>query len=186
MNVRLPTHMSKAAFLRWVEGREERYELVGGRVVMMPRPTRSHGLIVTNLLLALRSQLDPHPWQIIVEFGLDAEDDTLRYPDIVVDAVGGGRKDYTAISPAFLAEVLSPSTAEIDLGEKAAGYLQLPTLRGYLVFSQDEPKAWVWPRDDKGFSAGPQIIAGQDQTIHVKDLALDLRMSAIYAGRLAD
>lgn len=182
MNVHLPTHMSKAAFLRWAEGREERYELVRGRVVMMPRPARRRGLIVRNLVVLLSNRLDPKHWEVIAEFGLDAEPETLRYPDIVVDAVGGGGKDYTAMCPVLLAEVLSPSTAEIDLGDKAAEYLQLPSLKAYLVFSQDEPKAWVWLRGDKGFGPGPQIVVGADQTIIVNELALELPLAAIYAG----
>jgi hypothetical protein len=35
MNVQLPVHLDKPAFLAWAEGRKGRYELVGGRVVMM-------------------------------------------------------------------------------------------------------------------------------------------------------
>jgi Uma2 family endonuclease len=182
MNVHLPNQIDKAAFLAWVEGREGHYELVRGRVVMLPGFSRRHGLIVTNLVVALRNQLDPQRWQVIAEFGLDSEPETLRYPDIVVDAVGGGGKDYTAISPVLVAEVLSPSTAEIDLGDKAAEYLQMPSLRAYLVFSQDEPKAWVWLRSQNGFAPGPQVFASADETIRVGDLGLELPLSAIYAG----
>jgi len=182
MNVHLPTHMSKAAFIDWAEGREGRYELVRGRVVMMPGSSRRHGIIVTNLLVKLRSSLDPQLWQVIGEFGLDAEPETLRYPDIVVDAVGGGGKDYTAISPVLLVEVLSPSTAEIDLGDKAAEYLQLPSLQCYIVFSQDEPKAWTWLRGTNGFEAGPQIVAGENQIIRIEALGVDLALSDIYSG----
>jgi hypothetical protein len=35
MNVQLPLHMEKEAFLAWAEGREGRYELDCGRVIMM-------------------------------------------------------------------------------------------------------------------------------------------------------
>jgi Uma2 family endonuclease len=182
MNVHLPAQMDKAAFIAWVQGREGHYELVRGRVVMLPGFSRRHGLIVTNLVVAIRNQLDPQRWQVIAEFGLDSEPETLRYPDIVIDAVGGGGKDYTATSPVLVAEVLSPSTAEIDLGDKAAEYLQMPSLRAYLVFSQDEPKAWVWLRGHSGFAPGPQVAVGPDQTIRIDDLGLKLPLSAIYAG----
>jgi Uma2 family endonuclease len=182
MNVHLPTHMDKSAFLAWVQRREGHYELVRGRVVMLPGFSRRHGLIVTNLVVAIRNQLDPERWQVIAEFGLDSEPETLRYPDIVVDAVGGGGKDYTATSPLLVAEVLSPSTAEIDLGDKAAEYLQLLSLAAYLVFSQDEPKAWVWLRSHAGFAPGPQVVAGPDQAIRIKNLGLELALSAVYAG----
>jgi hypothetical protein len=35
MNVQLPVHMDQQGFLAWVQGREERYELDRGRVIMM-------------------------------------------------------------------------------------------------------------------------------------------------------
>jgi hypothetical protein len=49
MNVQPDVQMDKAAFLAGVEGREGRYELAGGRVLMMTAGTMGHGLIVGNL-----------------------------------------------------------------------------------------------------------------------------------------
>ena len=46
MNIQLPVHMVKTGFLAWVEGREERYELVEGRAIMMVGASRGHGRIV--------------------------------------------------------------------------------------------------------------------------------------------
>jgi Uma2 family endonuclease len=94
MNVQLPVHMDKTAFLAWVQGREERYELVDGRVVMMTGASRTHGILVLNIAMLLRSQLDPTT--VIADFGLDAGPRTLRYPDIMVDRAGG---DYTTSDP---------------------------------------------------------------------------------------
>ena len=54
MNIQLPPDMDKAAFLAWVQGREGRYELVDGRVVMMVGASRAHGRIVRNLLMFVR------------------------------------------------------------------------------------------------------------------------------------
>ena len=182
MNVQLPLHIDKAAFLAWVQGREGRYELAGGRVVMMVGASRNHGVIVGNLFSLIREQLDPGAWTIIQDFGLDAGPETLRYPDIVVDRRGGRGGDFTATSPALLAEVLSPSTAEIDLGDKAAEYLQLPSLSAYLVMAQAEPKAWIWVRGAHGFPPKPTIVGGLDKVIHVASLQLALPLGAIYAG----
>ena len=154
MNIRPNLRMEKAAFTAWMQANEGRFELAGGRVVMMPGVSRNHGLMVTNLVVALRAQLDPRRWAVIAEFGLDAGPETLRYPDIVVDRAGGGAKDTTATAPALLVEVLSPSTAATDLGDKAAEYLQLPSLFAYIVLSQDEPKAWVWTSRNRGIYPG--------------------------------
>jgi Uma2 family endonuclease len=181
MNIRPDLRMDKAAFIAWMQANEGRYELAGGHVVMMPGISRSHGLMVTNLVVALRARLDPHQWAVIAEFGLDAGPETLRYPDIVVDRAGGGAKDYTATAPALLVEVLSPSTAATDLGDKAAEYLQIPSLFAYIVLSQDEPKAWVWARAIGEFAPGPVVIAGTEAIIRIAALQLEPPLAEIYA-----
>jgi Uma2 family endonuclease len=182
MNVVLPVHMDKPAFLAWVQGREGRYELADGRVAMMVGASRAHGVIVMNLAAMLRAQLDPQQWAAFADFGLEAGETTLRYPDIVVDRAGGRAMDYTATAPALVIEVLSPSTAEIDLGDKAAEYLRLSTLLGYLVLAQSEPKAWVWLRQAEQFSLSPTVVTGHDKVVHVPTLKLALPLGAIYAG----
>ncbi len=182
MNIQLPTHLEKLAFLAWLDRVEERYELVGGRVIMMARPARGHAIIVVNLVSLLRARLDPHRWTVLSKFGLDAGPETLRFPDIIVDRAGGAAGDLTATAPVLAAEVLSPSTAAVDLGDKAAEYLQLPSLAAYLVFAQDEPKVWAWIRGQEGFPPGPDVIAGADKTIRISSLGLDLRLGEIYAG----
>jgi Uma2 family endonuclease len=182
MNIQPNLRMSKAAFIEWSATAEERYELVGGRVLMMARPALAHALIIANLIVALRARLDPNRWVVISEFGIDAGPETLRYPDVVVDPVGGAAKDYTAKAPVLLAEVLSPSSIETDLGDKAAEYLQTPSLLAYIVLSQDEPKAWVHARSGAGFAAGPVVVTGMEAKIQIAALQLELPMADIYAG----
>jgi Uma2 family endonuclease len=186
MNIQLPTHMDKPAFLDWLDQVEERYELVGGRVVMMVRASRAHGIIVRNLVLMLHARIDPRQWTVIAEFGLDAGPQTLRFPDILVDRAGGAPGDFTATAPVLAVEVLSPSTAAIDLGDKAAEYLRLSSLAAYLVFAQDEAKAWVWERSDGSFAAGPVVIAGMDSAISVAALGLKLPLASVYADLKID
>jgi Putative restriction endonuclease len=53
MNVQLPVRMDKTAFLDWVQGREERYELDRERVIMMTGGSRAHWQITANLFKAL-------------------------------------------------------------------------------------------------------------------------------------
>jgi Uma2 family endonuclease len=182
MNVQLPVHIDKPTFLAWVQGREERYELAEGRVIMMVGASRAHGLIVGNLLVMLREQLDPRQWTVIAEFGLDAGPKTLRYPDIVVDRTGGAAGDYVAMAPVLLAEVLSPTTAELDLGDKAAEYLRLPGLFAYLVFAQSGHKAYVWVRGADEFPPAPSVIVGRDEIIQIAALNLALPLGPVYAG----
>ena len=185
MNVQLPMHLDKAGFLAWVQGREERYELAQGRVVMVVGASKAHGILVLNLAELLRGQLNRREWTVILDFGLDTGPDTLRYPDLMVDRAGGLKSAMTS-APVLLAEVLSPSTARIDFGEKPTEYLRLPSLLAYLVFSQDEPKAWVWLRGQDGFPRDPHIIAGPGETLQIAALNLRLPLSAIYEDVLSD
>jgi len=185
MNIQLPVQMDKPEFLAWVERQEARYELSEGRVVMMVGASAAHGLIVGNLIAILKGQVDPKEWWVIPDHGLDLGPKTLRYPDIVIERAGGDRKRRTATAPILLAEVLSPSAADVDLGDKAAEYLQLSTLATYLVFSQDEPKAWMWTRREQGFPPAPIVVKGEDKIIQVPALRLMLPMGATYAGVFA-
>jgi hypothetical protein len=79
MNVHLPVHLDKTGFLAWVQGREERYELAQGHVIMMAGASLTHARIVRRLMVMLDRQLDPHLWEAVMDFGLDLGPKTLRY-----------------------------------------------------------------------------------------------------------
>jgi Uma2 family endonuclease len=179
MNVHLPAQFDKEAFLAWANKHEERYELVDGRVVMMTGASLDHGRIVGNLYFSVRSRLESR-WEVVADFGLDAGPRTLRYPDILVHRAGREGTNFTTNEPVFLAEVLSPSSEALDLGDKAAEYLRLPSLQAYLVLAQSEAKAWLWQRSDSTFAPGPTVIAGIEQSIKIAALSVDLPLSEIY------
>jgi Uma2 family endonuclease len=117
---------------------------------------------------------------ILSDFGIDLPDETLRFPDIMVDPASDAGRDLTASAPVLIAEVLSPSSERIDLGDKAAEYLQLPSLGAYLVLAQDEVKAWACQRGADGFPAGPHVVTAP-ATIRLTVLDLDLPLAEVYA-----
>ncbi|MGH6920882.1 MAG: Uma2 family endonuclease, partial [Geminicoccaceae bacterium] len=51
--------MSLAAFLEWDDGTDTRYELIDGRIVAMAPPVEAHGMIVANIVAAIRPGLKP-------------------------------------------------------------------------------------------------------------------------------
>ena len=83
--------------------------------------------------------------------------------------------------PCGVIEVLSPSTATYDLGDKAAEYLRLSSLSTYVVFAQDDRKAWVWRRGKAGFLPTPEVIEGDDAAVRIPDLGIVLPFSEVYA-----
>ena len=198
MNIQPDLRMDKAAFIAWMAANEGRYELAGGRVVMMPGVSRAHGMLVMNVASLLRDQLDRTQWTVIAEFGLDAGPETLRYPDIVVDRAGGGAKDYTATAPALLVEVLSPSTAATDLGDKAAECVaarQQPTSatrpQSICRYRASSPTSCCRRTSRRlgcgheqraEFAPGPAVIAETEAIIRIAALQLELPLAEIYAG----
>jgi Uma2 family endonuclease len=180
MNVQLPSQMDQQAFLAWVQGREERYELDQGRVIMMTRGSRGHCHITMNLMKALHVRLDPDRFAVLPRFGIDPGPRTIRFPDIVVDVAGEKPGDLTATAPVLIVEVLSPSSERIDLGDKVAEYLRIPSLLAYLVVAQDEMEAWVWVRGPKVFGPGAEVLKGNDAVIRIPPLGIDLPFAEVY------
>ncbi len=180
MNVQLPVHMDQQHFLAWIQDREERYELDRGRVIMMTGGSRAHWQITLNLARTLVERLDPDRFAVLPEFGVDLGPDTIRFPDVVVDAAGEASGDLKATAPVLIAEVLSPSSERIDLGDKAAECLRLPSLLAYFVFAQDEMKAWVWARGPANFPASADVLEGEGAVVRIERLSLDLPFTAVY------
>jgi Uma2 family endonuclease len=180
MNVQLPIHMDQQAFLAWVGSQEERYELDRGRVIMMTGGSRAHWQITLNLAKALDARLDANRFMVLPEFGVNFGPASIRFPDVVVDLAGQPPKDQTATAPVFIAEVLSPSSERIDLGDKAAEYLRLPSLQAYVVFAQDEMKAWAWVRGPGGFPSSCEVISGSEGVLRVAPLTIELPFAEIY------
>jgi len=181
MNVQPRVPMDKDTFLAWAQGREGRFELVERHVVMMVGGSKTHALIASQLMRALWARIDVSKWVVLgSDLAVDVGPDSLRYPDAIVDSIGGQRA-LVATAPVLIAEVLSPSSATLDLGDKAAEYLRLPSLAAYLVLSQHEVKVWVYLKGSDQ-RPGPRAITGASAAISVSALGIDLPLAEIYRG----
>jgi Uma2 family endonuclease len=155
MNIQSDMRMGKSEFLAWVQAREGRFELAGSRVVMMTGGSRGHAIVVRQLAAALEKRLDGTRWTVLTsDFGVDIGPSTVRYPDVVVDVAGGHFEDLTATAPAIIAEVISPSSAKDDLGDKADEYMRLPSLTPTSCSRRMRPKRGSGCADRKGSRPG--------------------------------
>jgi Uma2 family endonuclease len=106
-----------------------RRELIGGMVYMMSRPAILHQIVQGKMYRQLDEFLDNKPCKVIMEPDLrlfplpDQSDDTVVAPDLVVICNRSkiGRLSYNGV-PDLVIEILSPSTAWKDRGEKLALY----------------------------------------------------------------
>ena len=183
MTVHPGTLMSKEAFLVWSAGQATPYELAFGRVSPKMTPaSRAHNEITSNIIFALRSQLDRSIWRVgFTDFGLETPE-SIRQPDVFVEPAGGDRAARVCRDPAFICEVLSASTQLVDLAHKPREYFTLDSLRCYLVVGQEKREAWVWVRlDDGSWPAEPLYLEG-DGTIELPNLSVALNFDLIFKG----
>jgi len=182
-NLKHDQKFKKSEFFDWVTGREGRYELQDGRIIVQAGGTRNHWRVTSAFLIALRGRLAADAWEVgttdlAVEIG-----DNERYPDVLVEAAGGDGSALSTSQPVILIEVLSPSSVGLDMTIKLAEYTTLASLEAYIVASQEEPICWVWQRGSDGcFPRLPEQIEGRDASIGLHGRSIDFPLAEIYRG----
>lgn len=132
---------TREEYLEFEVTSQERHEYVNGEIRLMTGGTPDHNDIASNLLVALKLRLKGKPYRIfITDQRLWVPDRNLyTYPDVMVVEkplqLQTGRTD-TLINPCFIAEVLSKSTQDYDLGEKFSAYRTIDSFREYLLIDQ--------------------------------------------------
>jgi Uma2 family endonuclease len=95
--------------------------------------------------------------------------------DVVREIRGGD----SLLNPSVIVEVLSPSTEDYDRGGKFDDeYRFIPSLREYVLVSQDEARIEVRSRDDGGDWTTRTYVDGQSAIIGAVGATLDV--AAVY------
>jgi Uma2 family endonuclease len=131
-------------FLEWERQQPERYEYVGGMIVMMVGGTSDHHTISLNTGARLRAALRGSGCRAYVEGMKVDAGEGASYPDVVVTCAPVAPKQDVVLEPVVIVEVLSRSTE--SCGAKWLAYQRMPSLRQYVLVSQDEIKVEVFER----------------------------------------
>ncbi len=133
--------MSVDAFLVWAEGRQGRYELVGGHVHKMASERVGHTRAKLDAVLALLRAIEVAglPCEVLQDGATIRIDATTAFQS---DALvrGGSRLSDDAIEtpdPIIVVEELSPRTSVRDRRHKVAGYFGVPTISHYVIVDTD-------------------------------------------------
>ena len=174
--------MTTEEFLVWERQQTERHEFYAGEVFSQSGGTRKHSLIGTNIVSTIVSMLKGHDCQAhgsdmrvhVEATGYQA------YPDVsvVCPPIEGVAEDVIS-NPILVVEVLSPSTADFDRGGKFGHYRQIPSLKEYLVFWQDEVRVEQHTRTEDGLWLLREIN-GIDSRLHLASLRVPLAMRDVY------
>ena len=150
----------------------------------------NHGEIVSNLFTALTTRFDRDVWQLLTQDGeVGCPTGRHRFPDILLTRRPARYADHprgerrVLLNPTVCIEVLSNSTEEVDLEEKPADYLSVPTVTDYVTVEQRRrrvlhrrrvvgavPARWDVDRLDAG-----------DAMLVLADPAVSLPLADIYA-----
>lgn len=139
--------MTVDGFLDRDDETDTRYELIDGRVVAMNPPTAPHALLLTTLGAALLARV-PHACRVYTGGGARnwADDWNFRVPDVTVSCTHS-RKSWVE-APILICEILSPSTARLDVTAKLDFYRSLSSVREILVVRTLKRHVTLWRRSD--------------------------------------
>jgi Uma2 family endonuclease len=177
-----PRHYTLKEYFALQEKNSAKYEYIEGEAFAVGGASLAHNLIKGNLVAALRPPVRRKGGRVLDESVLLVvrANAFYTYPDVLVTTDPADRRDpYLVRQPLLLAEVLSPATAEYDRTEKFANYQKLPSLRHYLLISQN---AWVveWFRRDDAGQWVYTLLSTPDDVLEIPDLGLSLPLRELY------
>lgn len=118
-------------------------EYLSGEIIAMSGANLAHNFIRLDIATEINIQLKDREYEVVIS---DMRVKTIPdvsyfYPDVVVFCGEPEFEDETfdtLLNPVVIIEVLSPSTEIYDRTEKFEYYKQIPTLKEYILVSQDE------------------------------------------------
>ena len=168
-------HLERAATYRSEYFRGEIFAMAGG--------SPQHSRIKTNVISQLNSQLKGQPCTTYdSDLRIKCPTGLYTYPDasvICAELEFDDDQRDTVLNPTLLIEVLSKSTEAYDRGKKFDNYRSIPSLREYVLVSQDEPTIQRFLRNDDN-TWTLTAVAGLDQTIPLRSIGIDLPLSEVY------
>ncbi|MEG4504685.1 Uma2 family endonuclease [Microcoleus sp. F6_B4] len=131
-----------------------KHEYRRGHVYAMTGAKKPHIVISVNLVSLLNNHLRESSCLVLssdIKVRLE-EANCYYYPDV---AVTGDERDTSntedfILYPSLVVEVLSPSTAAFDRGDKFADYQASPSLQEYVLITQSEIKIECFRLNESG------------------------------------
>ncbi|MGQ9558398.1 MAG: Uma2 family endonuclease [Desulfurispora sp.] len=134
---------------------EQRYELLKGELIMVPRPRPAHQRIALRIAAALHSYLRQNPrGEVLQEVDVHLGEQVVAPDVLFISQERGGiiGELYVQGAPDLVVEVLSPATAALDKKQKSALYWAAGVQEYWLVDPEIKlvevllsgPQGWLW------------------------------------------
>lgn len=171
------TPFSADDFLAWDATQTERHEFVGGEVFAMAGGEDRHASVSLAVASSLRSHLKGSRCRVYMnDVKLQvAAANAFFYPDVFVTcSERDAANRHVKQEPLLVVEVLSPSTAAYDRGDKFASYRLCPTLAEYAVIDIDRRAVDLFRKNAEGLWVLHPLVGNATLTLASVDHALAL------------
>ena len=162
-------------YLGWEAQQPDKHEYVSGEVYAMLGVTRRHATVAMNVVNLLSGHLRDGPCRVYVsgmKLRVEAAN-AFYYPDVFVTCNANDHQADDFMSSAVLiVEVLSPSSAGYDRGEKFAAYRKLSGLREYVLIDPDRKRIECFRRGEDDLWVLHEPGPDQSLTLHSVDLRI--------------
>lgn len=176
--------MALDEFLRWDDGTETHYELIGGFPVAMAPPAAAHRMLATRLASRIDFALEKRrPCNAQGDAGVVRAERTDTYfeADIAATCERHEFGQQALMEPFLIVEILSPSTERHDRRVKLPAYRQIETVDEVVLIASDDIYAEVHRR-----TAGAQwiteILRGGEAVLSLASVPIEIRLSDLYEG----
>lgn len=183
MNTLPLSRFTPAEYFAWEEQQLERHDYCNGEVFAMYGGSDAHNTAAINIVVALRLHLKGSPCRVFMnDMRLQlAENSHYSYPDVFVTCDARDtlpEASHLKKFPVLVIEVLSPITADYDLGLKFEHYRQLDTLQEVLFVDTTRRTADLYQR-----STAPQWLLTplhEGANVVLQSIGLVLPVSTIF------
>lgn len=175
--IKHPNFISPEMYLKGELTNEIKHEYVNGQTFAMAGASENHNTISLNVVSEFRMHLKKTPCRPFAsDMKLKTSTGSFRYPDIMVVCDNYLEDKYFKTKPVILVEVLSRSTRKTDEKEKLIEYINIPTLKEYVIIEQDVADVTVYRKSDDWRST--HYFLGEE--IHFESIDLTIFVSEIY------
>lgn len=175
--------MTLEEFLRWDDGTDTHYELIGGFPIAMAPPAAAHRILAMRLGSRIDAGLERRrPCNAQGEAGIlhPGRPDTYFEADIAATCEPHAFGQQALKEPFLIIEILSPSTERHERRVKLPVYRQIETVQEIVLLDSDGIYAEVHRR------TGPQwiteILRGGDAVLSLTSVPIEIRLADLYEG----
>lgn len=175
--------MTLDEFLRWDDGTDMRYELIGGVPVAMAPPAEVHRALAVRLVSRIDGALSARrPCNAQIEAGVvtSGRADTYFEADIAASCVPIEFGRQAIEEPFLIVEILSPSTERHDRRVKLPAYRQIDTVQEILLIASDALYAELHRR--AGAQWITEILRGREAILNLASVGIEVGLAQLYEG----